>query len=287
MLTIKTVLAPVDFSDRSEMQVETAENIASHFGAQIVLAHVIPMFGFLHPADPTAAKAYQLKFESEIRDGVEQALSEMAGRMSSGEKMETVVRSGDPGDEIAKLAEELRADLVVLPTAGQGRFRQSTLGSVTTKALHDVACPVMTGVHLERVEARAVHPYRKVGWLATLQAGDERVLAWARDFAAAYDAELCAMHALACPESGMPEGWAEARTERARSKMESLLEDAGVEANIRVAHGETAFRELVKATRVDVIVTSRRRTDAVLGLSGLHGAVTETVRLSPRPVISV
>ena len=279
MLTIKTILAPVDFSDRSEAEAETAANVARHFGSKIVLVHVIPMFGHMHPADPTAAKAYQRKFEAEIRAGVETALEEMAERLPIPENIETLVLSGDPAEQIECVAKQKRPDLVVLPTAGRGRFRQSTLGSVTTKLLHDLDCPVMTGVHLERVEARAEHPFRRIGWLATLQPGDDKVLAWARDFAAAYDADLRALYAL-------PEGRSQ---QEAHDQIEDLLRHAGVKTSITICEGrgEAVLHELVKAEHVDVIVASRERSDVTVGLFGFYSDVTETVRLSPRPVISV
>lgn len=279
MLTIKTILAPIDFSDRSEAEAETAANIARHFGSKIALVHVIPMFGHPHPADPTAAKAYQRKYEDEIRGGVETALQEMAGRLAMTGNIETIVRSGDPAEQIECVARERRPDLVVLPTAGRGRFRQSTLGSVTRKLLHDLTCPVMTGVHLEHIAARAEHPFRRIGWLATLQPEDDKVLAWARDFAAAYDADLRVLHAQTenCSK------------EIALEKIEDLLRGAGVtaEITIRPGKGDEVLYELVKAEHVDVIVSTRERSDAAVGLFGIYSDVTEAVRLSPRPVISV
>lgn len=291
MLALKTILAPVDFSEQSEMQVEMAANLARHFDSKIVLLHVIPMFGHPHPADPTAAQAYQRKFEDQIRGGIEQALQEMAGRMAS-DRVETLVRSGDPAAQIDCVAKEMKADLVILPTAGRGLFRQSSIGSVTRRALLEMDCPVMTGVHAKRVDARAVHPYRRIGWLATLQPGDDRVLAWARDFAVAYDAELRVMHALPWLESlgkHVPEDLADSLIGAARERIGEMLEQAGVSApiDVRLAPFESAFYELLKASGADVIVTNRRRGDALIGMFGPHAEVTEAVRLSPRPIVSV
>jgi nucleotide-binding universal stress UspA family protein len=168
------------------------------------------------------------------------------------------------------------------------------LGSVTTKLLNDLDCPVMTGVHLERVQARSVHPFRRIGWLATLQPGDNKVLAWARDFAAAYGAELHVLYALPClhtvgASSYIPDDLPPKMTEHARERIEALLKEAGVEAGIvaRAGAPEGALRELVKAEQVDLIVTSRQAREVTVGLFGPHAAVSETVRLSPRPVISV
>src|SRR2546430_1656501 len=51
--------------------------------------------------------------------------------------------------EIADYAQDQGADLIMMPTHGYGVFRSLLLGSVTAKVLHDAACPVWTGVHVE------------------------------------------------------------------------------------------------------------------------------------------
>ena len=38
----KTILVPVDFSDRTEAEAEHAVNIAKHFGARLIFLHVLP-----------------------------------------------------------------------------------------------------------------------------------------------------------------------------------------------------------------------------------------------------
>ncbi|MCB1021368.1 MAG: universal stress protein [Acidobacteria bacterium] len=285
MLQINTILAPVDFSEFTDAQGAAAVNLARHFGSKVVLLHVIPMFGYPHPADATAAKAYEREFESEIRAGVEQALTDMAGRLSLGSEAERVVRKGDPAEQIYCAAKQCKADLVVLPTAGRGVFRQSSIGSVTRKALLDLDCPVMTGVHAKPVKEDAEHPYRRIGWLATLEPGDDRALAWARDFAAAYDAELVALYALPWLTSlgkDVPEQQRAEMTAHARERIHAVMDQAGVDlpVNIRLAHFEDALRELIQVGRPEVIVTNRHRADASVD-------VTDTVRLSPIPVISV
>ena len=37
---------------------------------------------------------------------------------------------------------------MIMPTHGYGVFRRFLLGSVTSKVLHDLGCPVLTGAHL-------------------------------------------------------------------------------------------------------------------------------------------
>ena len=41
MTTIKTILAPIDFSDRSAVAAQHAVAMALHYGSQVIFAHVI------------------------------------------------------------------------------------------------------------------------------------------------------------------------------------------------------------------------------------------------------
>ena len=55
-------------------------------------------------------------------------------------------RSPDPADRILEFAQEYKADLIVMPTYHR-RYRTFLVGSVTAKVLHDVECPILTGIH--------------------------------------------------------------------------------------------------------------------------------------------
>jgi hypothetical protein len=63
--------------------------------------------------------------------------------------MSGAMPEGDPAREITDYAQEQGADLIMMPTHGYRTFRSLLLGSVTAKVLHDAACPVWTGVHVE------------------------------------------------------------------------------------------------------------------------------------------
>jgi len=62
---------------------------------------------------------------------------------------------GDPESQIAAFAKEEDVQLVVIPTRGYGALRRYLIGSVAAKILHDLSCPVLTGVHMEDQEPLA------------------------------------------------------------------------------------------------------------------------------------
>src|SRR5829696_8161063 len=65
------------------------------------------------------------------------ALSALAG------SIETLARSGIPGEEIVRASREIGADLIVIASHGWGELRAIIQGSVSERVLHHAACPVL------------------------------------------------------------------------------------------------------------------------------------------------
>ena len=55
----------------------------------------------------------------------------------------SVVHTGDPGSDIARCAEELHVDLIVIPSHGYHGFKRLVLGSVAERVLRFATCPVL------------------------------------------------------------------------------------------------------------------------------------------------
>src|SRR5690348_2861855 len=122
MLSIHNILVPIVFSARCAWAVRYAARLAKTFESQLI---------FLHVSEKSDA------------DALEEFVTKEVGAASH----RCVVLDGDPASRIVELAREVSADLIVMPTY-HGRYRTFLIGSVTAKVLHDVECPVLTGVHL-------------------------------------------------------------------------------------------------------------------------------------------
>ncbi len=59
------------------------------------------------------------------------------------EVLKSSVRSGDAAKEIVSAANEHRADLVIMSTAGRHGFLDALRGSTTEQVLRRVRCPVL------------------------------------------------------------------------------------------------------------------------------------------------
>lgn len=144
MLPVKRVLAPTDFSDVSVETVRTAKELARHFKAELLVAHVIPPIPTL-PSDPHynfEVPAYQ----DALRENAERQLAETASSLvnDGGIPTRTLVSYGDPAREIVRLASEESVDLIVIATHGLTGWQHIVFGSVAEKVVRTARCAVLT-----------------------------------------------------------------------------------------------------------------------------------------------
>ena len=78
------------------------------------------------------------------REDVDDTLSTAAqGIKQAGVDVETHAREGDPADAILDVAEEQKADLIVVGNKGMTGAKRFLLGSVPNKVSHHAPCSVM------------------------------------------------------------------------------------------------------------------------------------------------
>jgi universal stress protein A len=117
MLPFQKILFPVDYSAPCQAVIPYVQEMASHFAAELTVCHAYePLAAIAHSellvTDPNLqAKAQALE---------EDRLHQFACLAFPGQKLETMVALGEPGSVIHRLAQEQRADLVMLATRGHG-----------------------------------------------------------------------------------------------------------------------------------------------------------------------
>src|ERR1035438_4265336 len=137
--------------------------------------------------------------------------------------------------------------LIMLPTHGYGRFRRLMLGSVTAKVLHDAACPVWTGVHMEHVPRLEDIAFRKVVCAVDLGEQSCPTLRWATEFAAEFGAGLTVVHAV--PEAKdvvslyADEQAKEKLMHNAKERVQAVKDCVGSGAEISVVAEDVAYAD--------------------------------------------
>lgn len=74
------------------------------------------------------------------REALERAAVDLSGLAG---RIETLARSGLPGEEIVRASREIGADLIVIASHGWGAVRAIFQGSVSEWVLHHATCPVL------------------------------------------------------------------------------------------------------------------------------------------------
>lgn len=290
-MKIQTILAPVDLSERSRVGIEHAVAAAIRFDSKLLFLHVLPLPPVEYAANPWEAYPQMSatpsqETQDQLADRLREAVSEHVGDTPH----EILIRTGEPAAVIEDVAQEHQVGLIVMPTHGYGRFRRLLLGSVVTKVLHDLPCPVLTGAHIPEIQPLAEDPYKKVACAISLDEHSEDVLRWAWELAKPTGEKLIVIHAAPRIDSAMvygdwyPPNVREEIAQTARKRVFDLLAKVGCDADVHCESAEPValVRETVEATGADVLVVGRRklgehaRTDA-FGI----------IRESPCPVISV
>jgi nucleotide-binding universal stress UspA family protein len=285
MATIQQILLPLDFSAAGMATIPYVRALANQFHGKVTVLSVVPPAwvtppGLIPPpagSDPVALQnALQAHLDKLAMDGFESPPLR-------------VTAVGDPAVKIAEFARDNRVDLVMLPTHGHGLFRGLLLGSVTSKVLHDVHCPVWTAAHAEKQQAQELP--RKI--LCALD-GTEKSPAlaqWAAEFSRQMGASLQLFHVVRPisdwlsleSEQALQE---ELRTE-SRTRIESGLKSAGVDLPLRIAVGEivATITEEARQEGADLIVLGRGTLHQTLGRLRTHAHAI--IQRSPCPVLSV
>lgn len=137
---IKLIVVAADGSPASVHGLEQVADVASRLEARVVAVFVrhIPGTALMAPAvaDPALLTALDDQ-ESEVK---QQVLRLVGG---TGVAWEFMVRAGSPGEEIAKVADEIGADLVVVGSNRHSSLHNVLLGSTAAYLATHSPAPVL------------------------------------------------------------------------------------------------------------------------------------------------
>jgi len=286
MAAISHILFPFDFSAQGAQIAPFVTALARGLGAKVTLYSVMPPAFDAAPAglgprigdDPKA-------WTRDLQCRLDRALmAELAGL-----SVARVADCGDPAMRAVRFAETHGVDLIMMPTHGLGRFRSLVLGSVASNVLQAARCPVWTAAHTE-TQCPGALPTR-ILCAVDGTPGTPALLQWAARFATDCRATLTLLHVVS-PITDIPALERERMRqnqyrENEQHRVASMLRDAGVDAPLRVAVGETAatVAEEARQDNADLVIIGRRALSAPFGRLRTH--VFGIIQRSPCPVLSV
>ena len=135
-------MAPVDFSDPARQAVDTAAEMASRFGAALLLVHVVPAL----PRLPGSVSIFkEAEYEHWLHEEAVKTIVELSRKYEkAGVSVQTEVgTANDVGMEILRIAQKQKADLIVIATNGVSGWHKVLFGSVTEKVVRLSEIPVL------------------------------------------------------------------------------------------------------------------------------------------------
>lgn len=130
------VVIPIDFSDESFKAVDVARMIAGGSGHLHVIHVLSPM-----PIDDRESLWTTDTDETPIQKCEDTLRKRFAGEEHH--RVRIRVSVGNPGNEITAYAEEIGADLIVLPSHGRTGIKRLLIGSVAERVCRIAPCPVL------------------------------------------------------------------------------------------------------------------------------------------------
>jgi universal stress protein A len=194
MLTVRSILCPVDLSEHSRQALLWASAIAQYRGGELTVLSVI---------EPLLAQAAGIRLGVDLaREEAEPALREFVDatlpqgvRQASHVRIEVTV--GDPAEAILQTGRRLKAGLIVMGTHGLGGFRKLLLGSTTEHVLRRTEWPVLAvppgAVNAPAVEQPGVQ-LRKILLATDFRESAMSATQWAADLAIDVAAPLVLAH---------------------------------------------------------------------------------------------
>ena len=138
------ILVPLDRSELGMAALGPAVELAQQVGGELILTHVIAFPTYAY-SEGYAYSAYEYDLSGEIADATRELEAAAEAPRAAGTTVRTKVATGYATAEIAAIAREEEADLVVMATHGRGGLARLVLGSVATAALQRTGLPGCTG----------------------------------------------------------------------------------------------------------------------------------------------
>jgi len=144
-MNIQKILFPVDLTEFSESAAKHVGAMAALFNAKIAIVHAVedPLKWY---GSPNPIKTVETDLPKALEHD-EKAVRAFAQSHFANRNVAITSELADPLELIERTANAIKADLIMMPTHGRGRFRAALLGSLTAEVLHDLAVPVWTAVH--------------------------------------------------------------------------------------------------------------------------------------------
>lgn len=136
------ILVPVDFSGCSLAGLTYAIQFAERVAARIIVFHAVHL-GYAYTSDGYAMYDLSALTKAACKDADRQMREFVREAKFGRVKFETVIRVGQPVQEICAFARGEDIDLIITPTHGRTGFEHIVIGSTAEHVVRHAECPVL------------------------------------------------------------------------------------------------------------------------------------------------
>jgi nucleotide-binding universal stress UspA family protein len=140
----KSIVVGTDGSDTATQAVREAIDLATALGAKLELVSAYEPVPAQRLNEERRQAPEDLQWAINPREDVDATLEAAAApAREAGVEVDLYARQGDPADAILDVAEELKADLIIVGNKGMTGAKRFLLGSVPNKVSHHAPCSVL------------------------------------------------------------------------------------------------------------------------------------------------
>ncbi len=279
--TIRSILAPTDFSPSSVAACDFAADLARQFRARLHLVHFVQQRDYGLPVPETYGDIYSdLEHESEKELKALTERSAMAGLEAA-----THLERNEISARINSLAREVHTDVIVVASRGRGGLARLALGSTTAEILRIAQAPVLV---LGPQAAPPALPFRQLVAATDFSISAKAALSAAITLTAIGNAGTHLLH-VASWEEAAKEDWPQ-HTRSLEARMWAMLPpDARfwdmAETSIRLGQPADIILQAAAEENADLIAIGASRAFEHPLLHGAHNTAYRVLQKAPCPVL--
>jgi universal stress protein A len=135
----RIILHPTDFSDCSNYAFHIAADLSRQHKANLLVLHVAETLGaenvtYGEATSHLEPESYRRRLDEDLR---------RSAPAPAGVTTQYLLASGEPAQEISRVAREHSCDLIVLGTHGLSGLSRLLMGSIAERVIRSAPCPVL------------------------------------------------------------------------------------------------------------------------------------------------
>jgi nucleotide-binding universal stress UspA family protein len=286
MITIKTILCPVDFFPASDAAVTYAAGLAENYDAGIHLLHVVtpvPVTGFEYALDTT-------QIMKSMQETATVELTKLAGRVKqAGINVEFEVRVGDVYEEIKQYIEDVKPQIVVMGTHGRRGVQRWFMGSTTEKLLRHSPVPLIT--ISAAGEKTGIPRFRRILVTTDFSDGTADALAYAFSVAQENESQISLLHVVQDVAADVSGKYRESLMQGVQKQLDDLVPPEAttwcdVKTEVETGVPYRIIVRVLEDEKIDLLIMNIHGK-GMLDRALLGSTAERVVRVAPCPVMLI